>query len=226
MKTPTLALFSNPDIRRATYVLAIHLKESSVIQIGTRTDKKIAFPAGYYVYIGSAMGRKGSSSIQNRLIRHATRRNGKHQGILGLLRKQLFISTQLKSPTIPAQYSKKLHWHIDFFLENHNTSIKKIYVIFTSQPLEEKLSLFLNSHNAFAPIEKGLGASDMKYPLTNLLHANSALEKIDRIIMDFARKYVMAEFFIHNPLTLPNNSQPFLKIQTWIDNRADANYPH
>ncbi len=199
MKTPTLALFSNPDIRRGAYVLAIHLKESSVIQIGTKTDKKIVFPAGYYVYIGSAMGRKGSSSIQNRLIRHATRRNGKHQVILDLLRKHLFISTQLKSSAIPAQYSKKLHWHIDFFLENHNASIRKIYVIFTSQPLEEKLSLFLNSHDAFLPIEKGLGASDMKCPLTNLLHANATLEKIDHIILDFARKHVTEEFFIHNP---------------------------
>ena len=78
--------------------------------------------------------------------------------------------------------------------------------MFTFQPLEEKLSLFLNSHDAFAPIEKGLGASDMKYPLTNLLHAKAAWEKIDRMIVDFARKHVMAEFFIRNLLTLPNNS--------------------
>jgi len=68
---------------------------------------KIYFSKGYYLYVGSAMGNSGSVTLINRVKRHLL--NSK---------------------------SKKLHWHIDYFLDNSNTIIKKLYLIPSLQPYE------------------------------------------------------------------------------------------
>jgi len=60
----------------------------------------IQFKEGFYFYVGSAMGSSGSTSLVNRVKRH-----------------------------ISLDKNKKIHWHIDYLLENENSSIIKIILI-------------------------------------------------------------------------------------------------
>ncbi|MFX1275095.1 MAG: DUF123 domain-containing protein [Promethearchaeota archaeon] len=67
----------------------------------------IFFKKGEYFYIGSAMGRSGSSSLINRVKRHVSNSS-----------------------------IKKMRWHIDYFLQNKNTKITRIYLIPCKQKIE------------------------------------------------------------------------------------------
>ena len=68
---------------------------------------RIKFGKGFYFYIGSAMGNSGSTTLINRVRRH-----------------------------ISPSESKKMHWHIDYLLNNKDTSIYSLYLIPSLQNLE------------------------------------------------------------------------------------------
>ena len=81
-----------------SYILVIQLQEESELKIGALGSK--VFKKGYYLYVGSAMGKRGSTSLINRVKRH--------------------ISS-------PCEKSK--HWHIDYLLENEYANIIRILLI-------------------------------------------------------------------------------------------------
>lgn len=112
---------------KGSYLLLIKLTKSIKLKIGARGV--IEFSPGYYVYIGSAMGQIGSSTLLNRIKRH------------------------LKAPT-----EKKAHWHIDYFLNNANTNIIKIFLC----PCKSKLECIIASEvkNMADDIIPGFGCSD------------------------------------------------------------------
>ena len=68
---------------------------------------KITFDKGFYFYVGSALGNSGASTLVNRVKRHISSSN-----------------------------SKKIHWHIDYLLNNKNSTICCIYLIPSLQNLE------------------------------------------------------------------------------------------
>jgi len=90
---------------KGSYILVIYLKKQSTIKIGSLG--KISFNKGYYLYVGSAMGPNGSSTLINRVRRH-----------------------------ILDAKDKKLHWHIDYLLSSSNSFIKKLYLIPSLQSYE------------------------------------------------------------------------------------------
>ncbi|MEJ2248572.1 MAG: GIY-YIG nuclease family protein [Candidatus Lokiarchaeota archaeon] len=83
---------------KGTYLLIIFLHKKSRIKYGKRNVSE--FPKGYYIYVGSALGRSGSATLLNRVKRHLM---GKNQ--------------------------KQNHWHIDYFLANESTSLTSLYLI-------------------------------------------------------------------------------------------------
>jgi Uri superfamily endonuclease len=74
--------------RVGTYLLELHLGAEQRIRVGSLGE--IRFPAGFYLYAGSALGPGG---LQARLARHLRRRS---------------------DPGTP----KKLHWHVDYVREH------------------------------------------------------------------------------------------------------------
>jgi len=90
---------------KGTYILVINLQEKSKIIIGSLG--KLDFAEGYYLYIGSAMGYKGSATLENRIKRHISESN-----------------------------AKNLFWHIDYLLASKFCLITKIYLIPTIIRLE------------------------------------------------------------------------------------------
>ena len=89
----------------------------------------LTFPKGYYLYVGSAMGSNSSTSLENRVKRH-----------------------------ISESQSKKLFWHIDYFLASKKSSLIKIYLIPSLIRLECVLAgeISLNCDNYI----KSFGSSD------------------------------------------------------------------
>ena len=103
---------------RGTYIIVIHLQENSKIIIGSLG--KLDFIKGYYLYIGSAMGKKGSATLENRIKRHVSEPN-----------------------------NKNLFWHVDYLLVSKFCLITKIYLIPTIIRLECIISkeLYRSSDN-------------------------------------------------------------------------------
>jgi len=89
---------------KGTYILFISIIENTEINIGSLGP--ILFKAGFYLYIGSAMGSSGSATLVNRVKRHISLDN------------------------------KKFHWHIDYLLENEKSILIKIILIPSSYRLE------------------------------------------------------------------------------------------
>ncbi|MBD3228643.1 MAG: DUF123 domain-containing protein [Candidatus Lokiarchaeota archaeon] len=125
---------------KGVYILIIKKSESSYIKVGSFGD--FEFPKGYYLYVGSALGR--STSIENRLGRHF--RN-----------------------------NKKIHWHIDYLINEKNTEITKAFYAKTTKKLECDLFQALNkSSNYFNILIKDFGSSDCKEHCgSHLLYANN-----------------------------------------------------
>ena len=90
---------------KGTYLLVIHLQKKSSIIIGALG--RIEFQQGYYIYVGSAMGNKGSTTLLNRVKRHVDSSN-----------------------------NKKIHWHIDYLLDCEHSYISKILLIPSTERLE------------------------------------------------------------------------------------------
>lgn len=90
---------------KGSYILVVFLGIEKEIKIGSLGN--LLFFKGYYLYVGSAMGHAGSSTLLSRIRRH-------------LLNKT----------------KKKIHWHIDYLLADENALISKIYLIPTTIPLE------------------------------------------------------------------------------------------
>ena len=90
---------------KGSYILVILLEREKIIKIGSL--RNILFSKGFYLYVGSAMGNSGSSTVLNRVKRH-------------------FLNKS----------EKKLHWHIDYLLADVNSFIVKLYLIPSIKPLE------------------------------------------------------------------------------------------
>jgi len=125
----------------------------------------VHLPAGGYVYVGSAHGQSGASSLGYRLLRHATRRQSSPHHIRPLL------LNRLQEKGLPAKLpnQKSLHWHIDYLLERPDATLKGIVAILTEQRIEARIAAALAQMPETQVLAPGLGASDHAGG-THLLH--------------------------------------------------------
>jgi Uri superfamily endonuclease len=156
-----------------TYILKINLKESlSLIFGGFLGGKAILLPQGAYLYIGSALKQKGSSSLAYRLVRHASRASTSPHFIqLKLI--SFFNHQKMSLSDIKAPSKKTLHWNIDFLLEKTEAEIAEIIILRSSKPMENQWAKMLEKEKETEIIKKGLGANDTSGE-THLLKLNSS----------------------------------------------------
>ncbi|MFW9969681.1 MAG: DUF123 domain-containing protein [Candidatus Odinarchaeota archaeon] len=98
---------------KGSYIIVVFIEND--IQLIVGAIGKIKFNKGFYLYIGSAMGNYGSSTLLNRVNRHVLNDN-----------------------------RKSLHWHIDYLLADIHSVIIKIYLIPSIEPLECIIACELN----------------------------------------------------------------------------------
>ena len=156
-----------------TYILKIEIEKSLSLSFGGFLGGKIVLiPKGVYLYIGSALKQKGSSSLAYRLVRHASRVNGSPHLILSKLIK-LLNDLKMSLSEIKAPSKKTLHWNIDYLLEKPEVEISEIIILRSSTPMESQWANMLVSETVTEIIEKGLGANDSPGE-THFLKLNSS----------------------------------------------------
>jgi Uri superfamily endonuclease len=125
-----------------TYALLLKLDEQERITIGKLGT--FDFPAGYYLYVGSALGPGG---LRARLARH---RRGS------------------KSPrSNSGQGGKKLHWHIDYLLQR--AQLIEVWSIASEERLECQWSEVASRLSGAQVPVRGFGSSDCRCP-AHLFH--------------------------------------------------------
>lgn len=143
------------------YVLRIGVEQPLHVHFGRyREGRAIAVPAGRLVYVGSAMGRKGSTTLARRLLRHATRSEGRpphgiRDTLLGWLQEAGLAPAGVRPPA-----TKRLHWHVDYLLDEGAATLEAVLVIRSVQREEGRLAELLGQSPHTAPLAPGLGAAD------------------------------------------------------------------
>ena len=169
MKIPSIRIIGD-DSQAGTYVLWIRLKEDTTLQFGRfKKGKRISLPAGDYVYIGSALAEKGSTSLARRLVRHATRSGDKPPHAIREKMIHQFAECGLGSGNLLPRRGKTLHWNVDFLLDLQSAEIINIFAIRSPERLENRIAKWLEGDSHTNIIEPGLGANDA-LGSTHILH--------------------------------------------------------
>lgn len=163
METKQFTILGEKE-KQGTYLLFIELHEPASIAFGSfRKGRPLFLPAGSYLYLGSALGRRpGAEPLARRLMRHASRSGGRRpQTILNELFKLLLKHSLAGQATLPP-IEKKLHWHIDYLLDLPDTSIFHIVILRSPEKLEPSLAAWLESCPETTVPAARLGAQDTR----------------------------------------------------------------
>ncbi|MBX3012477.1 MAG: GIY-YIG nuclease family protein [Caldilineaceae bacterium] len=163
MNQPTHACnFLGDAGRQGIYLLHVQVTEPLAIRFGRfQRGQPITLLPGSYLYVGSALGRQGATTLAGRLLRHTTR-----GGALPPHAIQPDLWAQLQEGgMIPHNRSilprpKRCFWHIDYLVEQLAAEITQIIALRTPHRLESKLARQLATLPRLSPVAPGLGASD------------------------------------------------------------------
>ncbi len=147
----TITLLGDP-LPTGSYLLAMALAAPLRLRFGRfRGGTAVALAAGSYVYVGSALGQRGSGTLARRLVRHATRASGPPHGVRSELERTFGVAP-------PA--SKTLRWHVDYVLESTAVTLQQVYVVFTDVGVEQAIAGMLAADPHTRIPAAGLGAGD------------------------------------------------------------------
>ena len=159
-----------------TYVLQMTLTTPITLAFGRfQKSTQYSLDPAQYIYIGSALTQANRPALLQRTARHASRTDPDypHSARAHLLDYAQTLS--IPPNKILLKQNKKLHWHIDHFVDHHHVNITDIFLIPHTKTYESILATQLESHPQInAPIP-GLGASDTTRE-THFLKLNSQLE--------------------------------------------------
>ena len=154
--------------RTTTGVYVLHLRCTALREIVVGRfagGRPIAFPAGSYVYVGSAMG-CNATSLAGRLLRHATRCPPVPPHAMRAELHRALLDAGLNAP-LPQ--SKRKHWHVDYILDDSEIDLAHVWAMRSSAALERELAGWLATQTDLQPLVAGLGAGDHRGH-THLLH--------------------------------------------------------
>ena len=144
-----------------TYVLQIILNQPISLSFGRfQKAKQYSLEPAQYLYIGSALTQANRPALLQRTARHASRTNP-HQPHSAQAHLLAYAQTlAIPSQKILLKQNKKLHWHIDHFLECPQADLTDIFLIPHTTTYESILATQLAAHPHILTPIPGLGASD------------------------------------------------------------------
>ncbi len=160
-KLPPIVVLGD-HTQSGSYILRLNISERLQISFGRfKKGKVIQVPAGECIYIGSALGRKGGTSLGRRLVRHATRtgRQRPHPIRADLI--NYFQTIGLGQGDLLPKGEKKLFWNIDHLLDQPGVTLTHVILIRSPLRLEPQLGQRLEQDPCTHILEKGLGANDV-----------------------------------------------------------------
>ncbi len=144
-----------------TYLLRLRVRQPLRVKFGRfQQGRPIAVPPGDYLYIGSALAQKGASSLARRLLRHASRSGSRPSHPIQATLLRQFAILELGPASLQPPVSKKLHWHIDFLLDEAAVELTAVYLMRFTMPLEAPLARWLAQLPTTALLVAGLGGTD------------------------------------------------------------------
>ncbi len=172
--------------RQGTYILFIRLSKELSLGFGNFLGgKKIPLEPGFYLYIGSALGKSATAMpLARRLARHASRSNGKIPHNIRDYMIRFFQENNLATKEFQPPASKKLRWHIDYLLDSLHAQIITAYVIRSPLRLETAISDLAESLDETFIIANKLGAGDFKNSthLLGISNVDTCLRKLESAI--------------------------------------------
>ncbi len=170
-------------------MLWIRLEEDVCLSFGRfKRGKLISLHPGAYIYVGSALSKKGATSLARRLSRHATRSGAKPPHRIRDIMINQFAERGLGNGNLLPKRGKTLYWNIDFLLDLQSAEIERLIAIRSPERLEQKLAKWLEEERQTQVIERGIGANDTPGN-THLLHVcadnvwwESLVKNVDRIV--------------------------------------------
>lgn len=143
------------------YALHLRFQRRSLVRIGQYNHgKPIELDEGHYVYIGSAMGSGRGLHLPKRLIRHATRSNVRMPHPVHDLLIRHFMAFGLGRDRLSTRSPKRLHWNIDYVLDDNDAELVDIFYVRNERRLEHDLVRILERLPATVAPFPGLGAHD------------------------------------------------------------------
>lgn len=158
MKGMSSVMVFGDDCLGGSYLLRMRVVQDVWVRFGRfQGGEPVLIPHGEMLYLGSAM--KGLAS---RVLRHALRSgDGSAHGLYELLLLKMkeggLVSDRFHPPT-----QKKLHWHIDYLLDETAVSLTQAILIRSQDRLEDSLGEWLLAQPEMFVLASGLGASDVK----------------------------------------------------------------
>ncbi len=142
------------------YILRIRVDGPLALRFGRFWQgEPVALQAGEYVYVGSAMGRQGSTTLARRILRHATRSGTRPPHAVRLHWQQALVEAGLLGPDARPS-PKRLRWHIDYLLDEPLVQLSGVLLLGATASLESALAKLVSADaTTFIPAA-GLGASD------------------------------------------------------------------
>ncbi len=160
MSDNNILIFGN-DAQSGSYILRLQVYSPLKVVFGRfKRGKRVAVPAGEYVYVGSAMGKKGPASLARRLLRHATRSGSKAPHPIRAVMLSRFKIIGLGRDELRPPNEKKLHWNVDYLLDHPAVTLSGALIFRSETRLEATLAKLLADDPATFVPEKGLGAND------------------------------------------------------------------
>jgi Uri superfamily endonuclease len=160
MVASSITILGGPH-QSGIYVLGLTLAAPLHLALGRFADgQPIDFPAGDYLYVGSALAQRGATSLAPRLLRHATRSGDQPAQSLRPLLYTALIAAGLGGPTLRPPANKRCFWHIDYLLDQPTVVLTRLYALRTLHPMEETVAhLLLDDPHTFV-VAPGIGAQD------------------------------------------------------------------
>ncbi|MCP5096878.1 MAG: GIY-YIG nuclease family protein [Chloroflexi bacterium] len=147
--------------RGGTYILRIYVDVPLTVQFGRFLQgKPIRISPGNYLYVGSALSQRGSSSLARRLLRHATRTGERPFHPIRPALLDQFVQFRFANAPLRPPKQKKLHWHIDYLLDEAAANLTHIIVLRERRRLETAVSNLFTEDPGTTIIQPGLGARD------------------------------------------------------------------
>lgn len=175
--TNEITIGGDTTVYGGVYVLHVRLAAPRAVVFGRfHGGQPISLPAGDYLYVGSALG-----GLVGRLLRHATRSSVRSPALQRALGRQKErakaldyepkapphairdeLAARLAAAGLPARLPavKRLHWHIDYLLDEPDAELIGVWAWRTAEPLEHALADWLAAQPGVVPLAAGLGASD------------------------------------------------------------------
>jgi len=153
-----------------TYLLRLTVSQSISVCFGRfKAGEPVAVPRGNYLYVGSALAQKGATSLAQRLLRHASRSDAREAQPIRQKMLDLFPRIGLGANSLYPPIGKRLHWHVDFLLDEPVVELTAVYLIRTVQENlredgkrrgEKTIARWLLTLPEVSPLAPGLGATD------------------------------------------------------------------